>query len=364
MVETNPIQTMNKKIRILSIDGGGIRGIIPGMILVALEKKLQEKSGNPNARIPDYFDFVAGTSTGGILGCALFYPEASGSNKAKYQAQDAVNLYLKNGSMIFKRTFWHNLRSLWGLLSYKFPTTNLEKALEQYLGEERLSSLLKPSAISSYYIADAQPFFFKQHRAKTSLDYDYLIKDVARGTSAAPTYFESADVKSLQNNTYTLIDGGVYVNNPSLCAYAEARTMTYDQLRPDVSDSAENVKNKRPSADDMVIFSLGTASSAQKYSYKEIKNWGIISWIKPLIGVMMSGVSQNVDYQLREIFKTTSTPDNYLRIEPNIYEANPAMDDGTPGNLQRLKEAGEKNAQIYNKELDRMADLLIFHHPE
>ncbi|HCQ15803.1 MAG TPA: patatin, partial [Cryomorphaceae bacterium] len=290
---------MKRKIRILSIDGGGIRGIIPGMILVSLEKKLQEKTGNPNARIPDFFDFVAGTSTGGILGCALFYPESAGGTKARYQAMDAVNLYLKNGSMIFKRTFWHNVKSLWGILSYKFPTTNLEKALEQYLGEERLSSLLKPSAISSYYIADAQPFFFKQHLAKKDMDYDYLIKDVARGTSAAPTYFESADVKSLANNTYTLIDGGVYVNNPALCAYAETRTMTFEQLCPEVGDE---LKAKRPTADDMVIFSLGTASSAQKYSYKEIKNWGIVSWIKPLIGVMMSGVSQNVDYQLREIF--------------------------------------------------------------
>ncbi|HBF19009.1 MAG TPA: patatin, partial [Cryomorphaceae bacterium] len=199
-------------------------------------------------------------------------------------------------------------------------------------------------------------FFFKQHLAKKDMDYDYLIKDVARGTSAAPTYFESADVKSLANNTYTLIDGGVYVNNPALCAYAETRTMTFEQLCPEVGDE---LKAKRPTADDMVIFSLGTASSAQKYSYKEIKNWGIVSWIKPLIGVMMSGVSQNVDYQLREIFKTTPTPHHYLRIEPNIYSANPAMDDGSPGNLQKLKEAGEKNAQVYDRELDRMADLLI-----
>lgn len=79
---------------------------------------------------------------------------------------------------------------------------------------------------------------------------------------------------------------------------------------------------------------------------------------------MMSGVSQNVDYQLREIFKTTTNPDHYLRIEPNIYLANPAMDDGSPANLQKLKEAGEKNAQVYDRELDRMADLLILHHGE
>ncbi len=353
---------MNKKIRILSIDGGGIRGIIPGMMLVSLEKKLQEKTNNPDARIPDYFDFVAGTSTGGILGCTLFCPEKDGSSKAKYTALDAVNLYLKNGSQIFKRTFFQSLKSLWGLRSYKFPTTNLEKALKQYLGGERLSSLLKPSAISSYYISDAQPFFFKQHRAKQHLDYDYLIKDVARGTSAAPTYFETADVTSLQNNTYALIDGGVYVNNPALCAYAEVRTMTYGELRPDLVDLDEATKKAHPAASDLVVFSLGTASSAKKYSYSQIKNWGVISWIKPLIGVMMSGVSQNVDYQLREIFNTTQTPEHYLRIEPNIYNANPAMDDGRPQNLKALRAAGEENARVYDQEIDRMAALLIEHH--
>src|ERR1043165_3733449 len=61
--------------RILSIDGGGIRGIIPGMVLAYLESSLQKKSNNKNARIADYFDFVAGTSTGGILSCALRIPE-------------------------------------------------------------------------------------------------------------------------------------------------------------------------------------------------------------------------------------------------------------------------------------------------
>ena len=91
-------------IKILTIDGGGIRGIIPGMVLVMLEDKLQKASKNPEARISDYFDFIAGTSTGGILTCLLLAPERESEQtkrKARFSAKQAVELYLQNGKKIF-----------------------------------------------------------------------------------------------------------------------------------------------------------------------------------------------------------------------------------------------------------------------
>src|SRR5580765_3592371 len=89
-----------KKIRLLSVDGGGIRGVIPGTILAQLEKILQKRS-NSERRLGDYFDMIAGTSTGGILSCIYLMPGEDG--KAKYSAQDAVELYIKNGHAIFYR---------------------------------------------------------------------------------------------------------------------------------------------------------------------------------------------------------------------------------------------------------------------
>ena len=86
--------------KILSIDGGGIRGIIPGQILVALEKKLQEKSDNPQARLAEYFDLFAGTSTGGILTCICLCPSEVEPSKARFSAQDAVDLYMNHGEEI------------------------------------------------------------------------------------------------------------------------------------------------------------------------------------------------------------------------------------------------------------------------
>jgi len=139
------------------------------------------------------------------------------------------------------------------------------------------------------------PFFFKQQRAKVDPGAEFMVRDVARATSAAPTYFECAKVTSFNNTSYPLIDGGVLVNNPALCAYAEARTMTFDQLRPGVFENGSD----KPTGKDMIMFSLGTASSSKSHSYKDVKDWGMVEWIQPLIAIMMSGVSDTVDYQLR-----------------------------------------------------------------
>lgn len=346
---------MAKKVRILSIDGGGIRGILPGMLLVGLEKKLQEVSGNTNARIADYFDMISGTSTGGILGCVMLTPGSEGSTRPKYTAMEAVNVYLERGDKIFDVPTWKKISSAGGLRDEKYPAKEIEKALDEYLGGVKLSELLKPTVISSYDLQGGTPFFFKQHRAKDDLGAEFLVKDVARATSAAPTYFECAHVKSFSNKSYPLIDGGVYVNNPALCAYAEARTMTFDELRPGHFENG----SEKPISNDLFLLSLGTASSSKSYAYKDAKDWGMVQWIQPLIEIMMSGVATNVDYQLREIFNATNSGKFYERINPFLGEAESAMDNASKENLQKLKEAGEDNVKRYDKKLEEIAEILV-----
>lgn len=347
---------MAKKVRILSIDGGGIRGILPGMLLVGLEEKLKEVSGDANARIADYFDMVSGTSTGGILGCVVLTPEAEGSSRPKYSAMEAVEVYLDRGDDIFHVPTWKKIQAMGGLRDEKYPATAIEAALEEYLGNGlKLSELLKPTVISSYDLQGGTPFFFKQHQAKKDPGAEFMVKDVARATSAAPTYFECAHVKSFNNTSYPLIDGGVYVNNPALCAYAEARTMTFDELRP---GHFENGSDK-PISQDLFILSLGTASTSKSYGYKDAKDWGMVQWIQPLIEIMMSGVATNVDYQLAEIFKATDSSKFYQRINPYLGHADSAMDNGNPENLQKLKEAGEDNIKRYSQQLTEIAEILV-----
>jgi len=336
-----------KLTRILSIDGGGIRGIIPGQILVALEDKLKKLDNNPDGKIGDYFDLIAGTSTGGILTCIYLCPSKEDPKRPRFNAKEAVDLYLERGDEIFDISFWQKVRSGGGITDEKYDESELEEALNDYMGELMIKELIKPSLISSYDIKNRKAHFFKSHRARTDKNYNFLVREAARATSAAPTYFEVAKVKSEAMITYPLIDGGVFVNNPALCAYAEARTQKFDRFR------------NKPKAADMVILSLGTGNVDKPYYYKKAKNWGAIEWIVPIIDIMMSGVAETVHYQLNQIYDAVGKPEQYLRISPELGKANSAMDDASMKNLQELKNAGINSALKYDKELTSMAELLI-----
>ena len=337
-----------KKVRILSIDGGGIRGILPGVILARLELKLQEKTNNNELRLADMFDFVAGTSTGGILGLTYLFPDETGK-KSKFTAQDAVNLYLDRGDEIFDISFGQKLKSLKGVIDEKYSADEIEEALLDNFADTKLVELLKPCLITAYDIRNRNAFFFRQHKANHDIN-NFKVRDVARATSAAPTYFEAARIKNDLGNPYPLVDGGLFANNPTLCAYSEVRSM--------------NIKGiKFPSAKDMFIVSIGTGSIKKSYPYKAAKDWGQLEWIKPVIDIMMSGNSETVHYHLRQIFDTLSKQDkaDYYRLEPSLGTANNEMDDASTENLKALEDAAIayiSNNDI-NKKLDEISTKLL-----
>jgi patatin-like phospholipase/acyl hydrolase len=339
------VKKNTKLTRILSIDGGGIKGIISGYILVSLERILKKIDNNPNGKISDYFDLIAGTSTGGILTSIYLTPDKYG--KPKYSAMDAVNIYLKYGDKIFDISFLHRLKSGNGILDEKYDKSNLEKIVKQYFNDLMLSDLIKPCLITSYDIKNRKGHFFKSHKAKKFKTYNFKLRDVTRATSAAPTYFEIAYIKSQGNISYPLIDGGVFVNNPSMCAYAEARTIKFNEY-----------KNK-PKANNMALLSIGNGSQSSPYTYKKSKDWGIIKWINPIIDIMMGGSVDIVDYQLKQIFDTVDYPKQYLRINPDLNGASSDMDNVTNKNLKLLKESGIKNSKKFKDQLESFAELLI-----
>ncbi len=331
----------NKLTRILSIDGGGIRGIIPGQIIVTLEEKLKKRTGNKDARIADHFDLIAGTSTGGILTCSYLCPDLK-TNRPKFNAQEVVNLYLERGDEIFNIPFRHKIKSAGGLTDEKYPVAELEAALNDYFGDTKLSQLLKPCLITAYDIKRRQGHFFNQMDAAQDEGWNYFVKEVARATSAAPTYFECSEIRSMTGVTYPLIDGGVFVNNPTLCAYAEVH----------------NKFNK--TAKEMAILSIGTGFTRKEYDYKSAKDWGLAAWVKPLIDIMMAGVSDVVDYQLQQVYHAVGAPQQYLRINQVLpHGINPDMDDASPQNLNALRELGTETAQIFNRQLDEFVELIV-----
>lgn len=330
--------------KILSIDGGGIRGIIPGQVIVALEEKLQQRTQNPDARVADFFDFFAGTSTGGILTCIYLCPSKENPGKAKFSAKEAVQLYRKFGGEIFHTDLWQSIRSLNGMYDDKYNASALEKLLKEYFGDTKLSELLKPCIITAYDVDQRSAHFFAQHDYKSKgAGGDFYVRDVCRATSAAPTYFEVALLSSLSGVTYPLVDGGVFANNPALCAYSEVRN-----------------SEGQPTAKDMFVLSIGTGSVHQSYKYEKVRNFGSIRWIRPVIDIMMAGASETTDYHLKRMFAAAKSNDQYVRMQPDwMRNANLDMDDASENNLDELTQVGIETAQHCWAELDKVVDVLL-----
>lgn len=318
--------------RILSIDGGGIRGIIPGKVLIELENEIKSQYGS-DKNISDYFDLITGTSTGGILALGLCIPGANGIQK--YSAQDLLNIYVERGDEIFDISTWKSITSVGGLTDEKYDATELEDAIQDYFGNVMLNELIKDCLITTYDIKRRKTHFFTKSDSINDKKKNFYVKDIARATSAAPTYFETAKIKSSANITYPLIDGGLFANNPAMCAYAEARKVH------NVSDSSS-----------MMILSLGTGKAKKSYPYSDAKDWGAASWIKPVIDIMSSAVSETTDFQLEQIFSSTNCSDNYLRIQTDIPKwCSSDLDDASADNIQALQDVGDELATNKTKEL-------------
>ncbi len=336
---------MGKKIKILSIDGGGIRGVIPGVILMRMEKIIQQKTGNSQAKLADYFDFFAGTSTGGILVGIYLCPDEKDPAKPRFTAEQAVELYLRRGPLIFNSSAWKRFTSMGGLNEEKYSEEALEKYLRAYFRDIRLSELIKPCLIAAYEIEKRHPYFFSRDDARRYVDRDFYIRDVARATSAAPIYFKASQISSMSGSVLSCIDGGLVANNPSLCGLTEVLKVNgHEQPWP---------------IRDVMMISLGTGIKKNPIEYKIARDFGALSWIKPILHIVSSGNNEIVDYEVGQLFKNAGVSDQYLRLSPLLSSASADMDDASPENLQALKEAGLQCAEEYERKIEAMVDKLI-----
>lgn len=323
---------MQERKAVLSIDGGGIRGIIPAMLLEEIEERV-------NAPIAQVFDMIAGTSTGGILALALTKPDDRG--QPAYSAARLVRLYEKEGEKIFSRSMWHKLRALGSVLEERYPASGIEGVLDSYFGKCRLKDALTDIIITSYEIERRVPFFFKSFNANRNPDYDYDMKQVARATSAAPTYFEPTRIDLEGREDYwALIDGGVYANNPSMCAYIEART--------------------RWPESPILLVSLGTGELTRSLPYEEVQGWGLAKWAQPLLSVVFDGVSDTVDYQLEKLLVKKRGRD-YYRFQVRLNEGSDDMDDASRTNLRVLRLLADELIRRERKKISELCRKLKAH---
>jgi uncharacterized protein len=304
-------------IKVLAIDGGGIRGIIPATVLAEVERRT-------GAAVSDAFDLIAGTSTGGILALALTKPGEAGA--PAYAAEELVELYEEEGPRIFSRSLWQCIRSGKGLLDEKYSADGLEQAFDTYFGDARLSDALTDVIVTAYDIERRDTFFFKSGKARADAAHDFAMRDAAHATSAAPTYFEPVRIERGAGHL-ALVDGGVFAVNPAMSAYAEA-----------LGSEPSGAAGEGGSARDVLILSLGTGELTRPLPWSEAKDWGLVEWAKPILDVVFDGVADATDHHLERLLG----PGRYYRFQTTLDRASDDLDDASDENLERLKrEAAE-----------------------
>lgn len=322
---------MREMVRVLSLDGGGIRGIIPCMLLKEIEGRAQRP-------ISELFDLIVGTSTGGLIALGLTRPGNEGV--PMYDSKSLIGFYENEGSRIFHRTIWKRIESAWNLLDEKYSEKNIEVVLKEYFGDSMLRDALKPVMVPAYEIESRSPWFFRSERAKVSKEYDYAMKDVARAAAAAPTYFPPKQLKGQDSGeSYSLIDGGVYANNPAMCAYTEARTMF-------------------PQKKDVLMVSIGTGELTRRIEHKEAKDWGLAQWAHPILNVVFDGQSDTSDYMLKELLQPPGRGRRYFRFQSRLDSGNDDLDDARESNIRSLKKEAREMIDKHEEDLNMLGDIL------
>jgi patatin-like phospholipase/acyl hydrolase len=299
---------MPKSIRILSIDGGGIRGLIPALVL----EHLEAITGRP---IASMFDLIAGSSTGGIMTLLLTRPGPSGG--PMYTATDVVGLYTEHGRDLFYADPAYQAESKGGWALPKYPSSSVVTTLSRYLADAQLKDALTDVFVTAYDLDRRRPFFFERERARRSSGSgNFLMLDVAQATSAFPAMFPAVQARNVSGTrTYHLVDGGMVSANPATLAYTRAKAL-FGRDAP------------------VLMVSLGTGDYEAPLPFTQVEKWGLTDWAPRLPDTLFDGVNHGVDYAMEEVLRSS----HYFRFQVTLPAANEGTDDVSPANIDGLRQ--------------------------
>ena len=243
--------------KILSIDGGGVRGIFPAELLYLMEQKL-------DINIHKEFDMIVGTSTGSIIAAAI---------AVKYDLGQLVKDYKEDAPKIFKRTCGSYI-----FMKSKYSSKFLENFLYKKLGDITLGQIEKPLIINATNVSLGDVHVFKSVYQERQRGKNYYVRDrevplykAVLASCSAPIYFDPVDIVDIDGNVTLVCDGGIWANNPSVVGYTDA------------------IKNFHENKDDIKILSIGTGHTQHIY-HQSTRGWGFLTgWGKSkLVSFMMS----------------------------------------------------------------------------
>lgn len=304
---------------IVTLDGGGIKGIIPATILAHIE----EKTGISCTKL---FDCFSGTSTGGILSCLLNIPDKN--NQPKYTAESVLNIYKNLGKKIFQKR-WTSFNGFYKPL---YDEKKIESFLQKKLGNITLNQSLSNIIIPTYCIKNNDTLLFSKILYKNKMlknNDNIMMHQVARMTSAAPTFFSPVSY-----NNFLLVDGCVTTNNPSLIAY-----LLHDLI-------VDNQKTL------FICLSIGTGQEYElEYELdliKNLQNGGKLKWIKTIINFISDSYAS---HEIMIDYNSIKTNLYYIRIQPSIPAKHTEIDNVKEKNMDLLEEYTKKYINNEGKEL-------------
>lgn len=315
---------MKKRVKILSIDGGGMRGVIPAMVTAEIERM----TGKPCSEL---FDLIAGTSTGSIIAACLATPNEDGS--PKFAASGLVRLYEEEGPKVFPQSAWRRVVTAGSAIDAKYPSEGAVDLFQRLYGELKLSDALTELLIPSFELELGAPFFFTRDDARDDSTRDFALKQAVHASISAPTFFEPFVIRSpdmTQLKHLVFVDGGVIANNPAMCAYAEA-------------------KHLFPDADEYIIVSIGSGDFGARKLYEENDRWGAVQWARPLLNILLVGSVDVVDHQLKVLHESPGDKlAQYFRFQLPLAESDAPLDDSSEMTLHALELSAE--TMIRNEE--------------
>ncbi len=321
-------------VRVLAIDGGGVRGIIPSHVLVALEDLT-------NRSVASLFDVIVGTSIGGIGALALSAPGNAG--RPKYSARDVLDFFCNRASQIFPKTAlsWpRSLRELEKLIRLPTPTQallgsnreignarysadGLQAALTELLGELTLTEALTDVVIPTYDVRAQHPWFYRSAEVRTGQQPDLPMWKIGMATAAAPTYFPPMESEDEQGEPQVLVDGGIFANSPAMVGLLEG---------------VIRARSLGGTARDVMIVSVGTGRVGPRpdRTYDEFVG---LTWFK--LAQAVYEAAQAGQSSLNDELLVPLLSDSYWRFDTILPEGiGLGTDNSEEENLERLNRLG------------------------
>ncbi|HHK5684457.1 TPA: CBASS cGAMP-activated phospholipase [Serratia marcescens] len=325
------VDSTSNPVRVLSLNGGGARGLFTISVLAEIERIIASRMGDQNIKAGDYFDLITGTSIGGILALGL----ATGKS-----ARELEKVFFEEAPYIFpQRPGWFNL--LKTLFSPIYDSAPLQVTVEKMIGKDTtFNDLTRRVMIPSVNLSTGKPQFFKTpHNPDFNRDGVLRLVDAAMATSAAPTYFAPHYCEDLKSY---FADGGLVANNPSYIGLLEV----FRDMRSDFPDASYK---------DVHILNIGTLGEEYTISPRALgsKRWrgyfGLWGAGKRLVLTTMTANQLLHKNMLMRDLCTNSASDNYLYLDdtiPNEAAGDITLDNASQSSLRNLSSRGKQLATV------------------